>query len=128
MPHQFQKHYTLDEARALLPQVRGWLGQMQATRERLKIVEDRISHLLASGSDAAGGSSVNEQIKLLADLQNVALEFSRREIQIKDVSRGLLDFPAIIGGREVFLCWEQDEEDIEHWHELDAGFAGRERL
>ena len=86
------------------------------------------THLLASGSDAAGGSSVNEQIKLLAGLQNVAQEFSRREIQIKDLSRGLLDFPALIGGREVFLCWEQDEEDIEHWHDFDSGFAGRERL
>ena len=128
MPHQFQKHYTRDEARALLPQIRGWLGQMQGIRERLKIVEDRVTQLLASGSDAAGGSSVNEQIKLLAGLQEVAQEFSRREIQIKDVGRGLLDFPALIGGKEVFLCWEQDEEDIEHWHDLDTGFAGRERL
>ena len=55
-------------------------------------------------------------------------EFQRREIQVKDIDRGLMDFPAIIGGKEVFLCWEQDEEDIEFWHELDAGYAGRERL
>ena len=40
----------------------------------------------------------------------------------------LIDFPAIIGGREVFLCWEQDEDDIEFWHDIDAGYAGRERL
>ena len=50
-------------------------------------------------------------------------EFQRREIQIKDLERGLIDFPALIGGKEVFLCWEQDEEDIEFWHELDAGYA-----
>jgi hypothetical protein len=47
---------------------------------------------------------------------------------LKDLERGLIDFPAIIGGKEVFLCWEQDEEDIEFWHDLDAGYAGRERL
>jgi len=128
MPHQFQKHYTLEEARALLPQVRGWLAQIQEVRERLRQVEDRIGQLLAGGTDAAGGSSVNSQIKLLAELQAVTHEFSRREIQVKDINRGLIDFPAIIGGREVFLCWEQDDEDIEFWHELDAGFAGRERL
>lgn len=128
MLHQFQKHYTLEEARALLPQVRGWLGQMQEIRERLRQTEERIGQLLASGTDAAGGASVNSQIKLLAELQGVMHEFGRREIQIKDWSRGLLDFPAIIGGREVFLCWEQDEEDIEHWHELDGGYAARERL
>jgi hypothetical protein len=61
-------------------------------------------------------------------MQAVLLEFQQREIQIKDLERGLLDFPAIIGGKEVFLCWEQDEEDIEYWHDLDAGYAGREHL
>ena len=55
-------------------------------------------------------------------------EFQRREIQVKDLQRGLVDFPAMLEGREVFLCWEQDEEDIEFWHELDGGYAGRERL
>lgn len=128
MPHQFQKHYTLEEARALLPQVRGWLKQIQEIRERLRQMEARIAQLLAGGTDAAGGSSVNSQIKLLSELQGVMHEFTRREIQIKDPNRGLVDFPAIIGGREVFLCWEQDDEDIEFWHDLDAGFAGRERL
>ena len=52
------------------------------------------------------------------------LEFQRREIQVKDIDRGLIDFPALLGGKEVFLCWEQDEEDIEFWHDLDAGYAG----
>jgi hypothetical protein len=126
--HRFQKHYTRDEARALLPEVRGWLGRIQLIREELGKTEERISQMLASGTDAAGGASVNAQIKLLADLQAVLHEFSRREIQIKDVSRGLVDFPALIGGREVFLCWEQGDEDIEFWHELDGGFAGRERI
>jgi hypothetical protein len=128
MPHRFHKHYTLEEARALLPQVRGWLKQIQEIRERLRQLEDRLGQLLAGGVDAAGGASVNSQIKLLAELQAVMHEFTQREIQIKDLSRGLVDFPAIIGGREVFLCWEQDDEDIEFWHDLDAGFAGRERL
>ena len=77
---------------------------------------------------ALGGELVNKWVRTLADLGDVLAEFQRREIQVKDVDRGLLDFPAIIGGKEVFLCWEQDEEDIEFWHELDAGYAGRERL
>ena len=50
------------------------------------------------------------------------------ESQIKDLERGLIDFPAIVAGREVFLCWEQDEDDIEYWHDLDTGYAGREKL
>lgn len=128
MPHRFQKHYTLEEARGLLPQLRQWLEQINAVRGELRKIDDRIGQILASGADAAGGASVNSQIRLLADLQNLIQEFNQREIQIKDLDRGLIDFPAIIAGKEVFLCWEQDEDDIEFWHDLDTGFAGRERL
>jgi hypothetical protein len=71
---------------------------------------------------------VNEWVRTLADLRLALEEFRTREIVIKDLDRGLIDFPAIIGGREVFLCWEKDEDDIEFWHDLDSGYAGRERL
>jgi hypothetical protein len=128
MRHRFHKHYTLEEARELLPQLRTWLARIQDLRQRLSQTEDQIGQILAGGADAAGGASVNAQIKLFADLQDAMQEFNRREIQIKDIERGLVDFPAIIGGREVFLCWEQDEDDIEFWHDLDTGYAGRERL
>jgi hypothetical protein len=89
--------------------------------------EKRITGLLAPGQDL-GGEMVNRWVKAVVAVEQLFAEFSKREIQIKDVDRGLLDFPAIIGGREVFLCWEQDDDDIEFWHELDSGFAGREPL
>lgn len=127
MPHRFRKHYSIEEARALLPQIREWLSDIHQLRARLKQLDDRIGQMVADGADA-GGESVHKQIKLLADLRNSLQEFESRQIQIKDVDRGLIDFPAIMGGKEVFLCWEQDEEDIEFWHDLDAGYAGRERL
>ena len=75
-----------------------------------------------------GGASVNRWVNTLADVQELLSEFFRREIQIKDLDRGLIDFPAIVGDKEVFLCWEQGEENIEFWHDLDSGYAGRERL
>ena len=127
MPFHFQKHYSIEEARALLPQIRKWLADLHQLRGRLKIADDRIAQMIASGSDA-GGSSVNAQVKLLAEFQDLLREFAQRQIQIKDLERGLIDFPAIIGGKEVFLCWEQDEDDIEFWHDLETGYAGRERL
>jgi len=127
MAFQFQKHYALDEARALLPQVRLWLKRIAQLHADLEKFETRLSGLMAPGCDL-GGDLVNQWVKTLASLEDALMEFQRREIQVKDVARGLVDFPAIIGGKEVFLCWEQDEEDIEYWHELDAGYAGRERL
>ena len=89
--------------------------------------EERLSGLMVPGCDL-GGELVNSWVRKLVTFETVLLEFQRREIQVKDLQRGLIDFPAIIDGREVFLCWEQDEEDIEFWHELEAGYAGRERL
>jgi hypothetical protein len=127
MAYRFHKHYTIEEARALLPQIREWLTEIHQLRRRLTQLDKRLAQLLADGADA-GGESVNTQVKLLGELQHVVQEFEQRQIQIKDLERGLIDFPAIIAGREVFLCWEQDEDDIEFWHELDTGFAGRERL
>jgi hypothetical protein len=127
MPLRFRKHYTVEEARALLPQIREWLTGIHELRRRLKQLDGRIAHIIADGADA-GGEAVQTQIKLLADLQSALQEFQHREIQIKDVDRGLIDFPSIVGGKEVFLCWEQDEDDIEFWHDLDSGYAGREKL
>jgi hypothetical protein len=127
MALQFRKHYTREEARALLPQVREWLRRIAQLHADLERLEERLSGLMSPGCDL-GGDLVNQWVKTLAGLEEVLVEFQRREIQVKDVARGLVDFPAIIGGKEVFLCWEQDEEDIEFWHELDAGYAGRERL
>ena len=127
MPHRFRKHYSIEEARALLPQIRKWLGEINQVRGCLKQLDERIGQMVADGADA-GGESVHKQVRLIADLRTVLQEFERRQIQIKDLDRGLIDFPAIMGSKEVFLCWEQDEEDIEFWHDLDAGYAGRERL
>ena len=75
-----------------------------------------------------GGETVNNWIRALSRMQVVLAEFQHRHIFIKDLSRGLVDFPALIGNREVFLCWEADEDDIEFWHDLESGYTGRERL
>ena len=127
MAFQFSKHYTQEEARALLPEVRLWLKRAAQLHADLEKFDGRIAGLMAPGCDL-GGDLVNQWVRTLAGLEDVLGEFQRHEIQVKDVARGLVDFPAIIGGKEVFLCWEQDEEDIEFWHDLDTGYAGREPL
>jgi len=124
---KFHKHYTREEARALLPQLRQWLERLVELREQQQKLDERLAGLLAPGCDL-GGSLVNSWVRTLAEMQSIIVEFFNREIQIKDIERGLIDFPAIIGDKEVFLCWEKDEEDIEFWHDLDAGYAGREPL
>jgi hypothetical protein len=127
MANRFTKHYTREEARALLPHVRLWLKRLAQLRCELEKYDQRLTSLMGAGCDL-GGDLVNSWVRNLAELSEVLVEFYQREIQIKDLERGLIDFPAIIGGKEVFLCWEQDEDDIEFWHDLDSGYAGREKL
>jgi hypothetical protein len=127
MTHQFQKHYTREEARALLPQLRGWLGRLEELRAEVAKSDERLAGMMTPGRDM-GGELVNQSVKLLGEMKGLFQEFEQREIVVKDLERGLVDFPAIIGDREVFLCWEKDEEDVEFWHDIDGGYAGREPL
>ncbi len=127
MAWQFRHHYTRDEARDLLPQVHQWLDQLGQIKDRLLQFDKRLAKRLAAGHDL-GGETVSDWLKAVVAFKALLEEFARREIQVKDLDRGLIDFPAFVGGREVFLCWERGEEDIEFWHDLEAGYAGRERL
>lgn len=127
MSRRFHHHYSRDEARALIPRMRAWLLEIQELQRTLGKIQHRLNAVMSAGDDA-GGVSVNENIRSVAHLRELTLEFENREICIKDVDRGLVDIPSLMGGREVFLCWELDEEDIEYWHEIDAGFSGREKL
>ena len=127
MDHQFTKHYSVDEARALIPQLRKWLEQVQLIRTRLDKQDDRLGQLLNAGNDC-GGPLVNDWLRNVSALRKILYKFQELEIQVKDINRGLVDFPAFKGGREVFLCWEMDEDDVEYWHDLDTGYAGREKL
>ena len=127
MALRFQKHYTREEARELLPQIRDWLQQITHLRGKMDEYHRRLVGMATEGQDL-GGETVNQSIRTAVEIRELLLKFQKREILIKDLERGLIDFPALIGGREVFLCWEKDEEDIEFWHDIDSGFSGREPL
>jgi len=127
LPHRYHKHYTREEARALLPKLRRWLDRLAVLRGELEQSEQRVAGLMSEGQDT-GGETVNRSVKLIGEIKQLLQEFQDREIMIKDLDRGLLDFPALMAGREVFLCWEKDEADVEFWHDIDSGYAGREPL
>ena len=124
---RFQKHYTREQVRALLPQVRAWLDDLVDRRDKMDKQEDLVRSMRPEGADI-GGEVVNDWVRLVAEFRTLLFQFYQRDIEIKDIDRGLVDFPAIIGGKEVFLCWEKSEDDVEYWHDLDSGFGGREPL
>lgn len=127
MDLRFTRHYTRAEARALLPDIRAWLAKLRLLQPVLDQHERALGRLLDQGRDV-GGERVHVWLRTLMALRAVLREFASREIQVKDLERGLVDFPAMMGDKEVLLCWEEGEEDVEYWHDLDAGYAGRSPL
>jgi hypothetical protein len=121
------RHYTIEEARALLPWVTERLGAVRDARERLTDAEAR--RRLADGAPGNGGGSAGKGVsEAFLELQAGMAAFERREIVLRDLDRGLIDFPTLRDDREVYLCWIDGEDDIAFWHDLDAGFAGRQPL
>lgn len=121
------RHYTLEEARALLPWVRTRLEAMRRARAQLADEESRRALAdLAPGN--GGGHPARQAGDALLELQTTGAAFDEREIVLRDLDRGLIDFPSLLDGREIYLCWVDGEEDIRFWHELDTGYAGREPL
>jgi hypothetical protein len=127
MPYRFTRHYTREEARQLLPQVRDWLAALNRLHLEVERFDQRLNGLRQDGHDV-GGETVNHWIRALAGMQEILATFQLRQIVVKDLFRGLVDFPAILDGKEVFLCWESGEADIEFWHDLESGYSGREKL
>jgi len=121
------RHYTLDEARAELPWVAERLVTMRGARDRLTDADAR--RALAAASSGNGGGPPGKRVgQAFVELQADMAALAEREIVVRDLDRGLVDFPSIRDGREVFLCWEEGEERVAYWHDLDSGYAGRQPL
>jgi hypothetical protein len=122
-----RRHYTLEDARAELPWLTGQLATMRRARTRLSDAEAR--QALAEVAPGNGGGHAGKAVgDAFVTLQAGVTALAEREIVLRDLDRGLIDFPAIRDGHEVYLCWLDGEPDITYWHELDAGFAGRAPL
>ena len=127
MTPEHERHYSLEEATALLPRVAELLTTMRSARDRLGDAEARAA-LDAVGQSNGGGEPGKVVSEGFIELRESMLELREREIVLRDLDRGLVDFPAMRAGQEIYLCWEEGEREIGFWHEPDAGFGGRRPL
>jgi hypothetical protein len=122
-----ERHFTLDQAREQLPWVTDRLATLRDAHARLTDEEAR--HALAGGASGNGGGAAGKQVgEAFLEIQTSVAAFDARGILLRDLDRGLVDFPSLREGREVYLCWVAGEADIAYWHELDDGFPGRQPL
>jgi len=128
-------YFTVDEANAVLEQVRPLAESMVAHRKALAAVGERWNELAGKIAGNGGGLDRGELAGLQEKIEREQGEVARciRAIQshgaqVKDVDTGLLDFASQRDGMEIELCWQVGEERIEYWHGVAEGFAGRKPL
>ncbi len=125
------KLFTVEEANRLLPVVRPKLETIKAHYEILASFRANVKEAADAGQTSGGGgmSGGSNYVKSLYEVGKITTEMHAAGIQLKDYTRGLIDFPCEKNGRVVLLCWQLGEGDqIEWWHDVEAGFTGRQPL
>jgi hypothetical protein len=125
------KLFTVNDANALLPTVRGIVGRVRRAHARVMGAREEAKLAAEAGSAAGGGGMAGggEYVAALVALAEHLGELEALGVQLKDYERGLVDFPSLREGKVVLLCWQLGEGDrVEWWHDLEAGFAGRQPL
>jgi hypothetical protein len=123
------KLFTLEEANEILPDLRKKLLQIQKLYSDVGEMREQAA-AAASASEFGGGMKGGTgYVHSLYEIGKITTEINAAGVQLKDYTRGLIDFPTRRGGRIVLLCWQLGEGDeIEWWHDTDTGFAGRQPL
>jgi hypothetical protein len=122
------KLFTLEEANAMLPRLRHLFAEIKAGHKVLQLLaaeaKRAAQHAPENGGTRRGAQYAQALFHVVEPLQTIA----SLGVEIKDLERGLCDFPALREGRIVYLCWLLGEDEIEWWHDLETGFAGRQPL
>ncbi len=137
------RFYTIDAANERLPEVRPLLERLRDERAELVALRDAaLARAIAiGGTRPAQGALFEDEERdgelhrirlrmqgLVDQMQAAVAHLDEWDVTLRDIERGLIDFPALVSGRQVWLCWRLGEGDVGWWHELEAGFAARRPL
>lgn len=128
MEHPFQRLFTVEEANALLPKLQELLLDVGRHRDDLREKAPHMEPILRAAATNGGGKIGSEYSVEAYNLYSAIERIREEGVILKDLEMGLLDFPHERDGRVVFLCWHPPEERVAFWHEIEAGYAGREPL
>ena len=131
-----EKYFSRQEAEELLPIIEHGLEKARQKKQQIDVLSAEISTatsriMLLGGSlppfaELTGKKAEHE--KLAGELLETIKELQQTGCVVKDLDTGLVDFPSLLGGEEVYLCWKLREERIGFWHGIEEGFAGRKSL
>ena len=123
------KLFTLREANALLSEIRPKLEKVRRFYAKTQTLRDSAKAAARSATFGGGMESGSIYVQSLYEIGRLTTELTESGVQLKDYSRGLIDFPCERGGETILLCWQfGDGDEIEWWHEVETGFAGRKAI
>lgn len=124
MPHYF----TLQEANEALTTIRPLMDEVQAIRQKILVNQPEAWPAIEKSAGNGGNRALSNMVQDFEKLDALVHRILETGALIKDINIGLLDFPALRDEREVYLCWQYGEGEIAFWHEVEAGYAGRQPI
>jgi hypothetical protein len=122
------KHFTPAEANHALPEVRALVVQVMHARQAIIDARPELWPVLEKGLGNGGSKKAGEMLIEFKRVEDGLRDLKELGVVVKDISIGLVDFPALRAGREILLCWKYDEPQVAYWHDLQSGYAGRQKI
>jgi hypothetical protein len=122
------QYFTLQEANEALNIIRPLMDEVQVIRQKILQNQPEAWPAIEKSAGNGGNRALSNLVQDFEKLDALVHQIQDTGAQIKDINTGLLDFSALKNGREVYLCWQHGEDDIQYWHEIEAGFAGRQPI
>ena len=125
---KFDRYFTLEEANAVLEEILPDIEDLMAIRNRIVEIRPELESGLEKALGNGGSQATGELLGLMSRASQLVGQIQGTGALMKDLDRGSLDFPSDRDGQVVFLCWQYGEPSITYWHDIEAGFTGRQLL
>lgn len=121
-------YFTLQEANEALNIIRPLMDEVQRIRQKILEKQPEAWPAIEKSAGNGGNRALSNMVQDFEKFDALVHRIQDTDVLIKDINTGLLDFPALRDEREVYLCWQYGEEEIAFWHEVEAGYAGRQPI
>jgi len=121
-------YFTVEEANALIPELNDWVPRLQELYTLMHKGFPDIQKARSKAEYGGGSAYGTDYLNVALKANQITKNFEKKGCVLKGIEMGLVDFPSLREGREVYLCWKMPEQEIRFWHDLDTGFAGRQPI
>ena len=126
------RYYDIDAANARVPELRPLLEELRSDRDAVAQAQRDLLLFAETNGSSDHAAELDRREQHIRDIvrrmEEVVIQIEAWSVTLRDIGTGLVDFPALVNGRPIWLCWRLGEGDIDWWHEYDTGIAGRRHL